>query len=951
MTSPAPAWETSKENVAPLARGRNTGVLTTALGSSKADTERSRVAHEEAVREAMAGSGPHAEDALAAWVSYVKWILGAYPPGDELLVGVVEGACRRFVGEERYRNDIRFVRLWVRYADLRKDALDVFSYMKTKGIGELSALFYEAWATTLEFKKQFDKADQVYLLGIEKDAQPATRLIQRQREYYARMAARVRRDEAKARDTASKSKGKRKTPLSTPLAQASPALSASSRRMNRAPSDENAAPAAGERVRPALGHLSERQAQTGRRPLAEPAIASTSSRLTAVDGPAIASRSGERFQIFADPLSTVDPTPAQAVRNEGGGETLDFPFSSLAKTLEVRKENAGSQPSKWAGETLPQSESAALRTLVRRPGQSTAAAPFEIYRDDEDQQGTREHENMEHVHSRTPAQSAEESQRSSDHRSDPSSSHATNERRADSVMQERPSSPVPSRKSTGSMGAVSPTINTKIAMQQVDDMFNSPLPMERAREQHELMRSGRSASSRTPAPVPVVRPSAPAFEIYNDFAEDDDKENAEVAHQASGISGLSGDAVLEARVLQPVPELEGGGPRGNEYVSVEYDQVFGAHSDSISCATPAQADGDSSDNFMEILVTWCVGEENYHLIVDSPNVEVDDMLTLQPEMGEARSFCVGSLCDTGYRGQSQVFVAEALDTLVEAHSDDEDAPSVAIKVSPNNVWEFYVYKTLHARLGRPFNSVPQALGLYHGDPTSYLVLGAVSEASLADALGVVPPAQMTESVVLFFAVKMLETLEAVHESGVIHSDFTLDNVLIRDEGAALGQNEYSPDGDNGWSRKGILVVDFNSAVDTRHSTVQGDTPEAIVAHASRLGNKHLKEEYRIPGAEKWAFNADCFAVSVCVARLLGLEGFDCASSEKSIKHVRMWESFFDTMHTLTPYSRAVDTIRAMQLCRKDMEETLCEDTTLKVALRRVFIAVLEAKANSDVTRG
>lgn len=56
------------------------------------------------------------------------------------------------------------------------DPSDVFNYMHDQGIGTSHALFYENWAALLETGMNYKKADEVYQIGIARNAQPLARL-------------------------------------------------------------------------------------------------------------------------------------------------------------------------------------------------------------------------------------------------------------------------------------------------------------------------------------------------------------------------------------------------------------------------------------------------------------------------------------------------------------------------------------------------------------------------------------------------------------------------------------------------------------------------------------------------------------------------------------------------------------------------------------------------------
>ena len=49
---------------------------------------------------------------------------------------------------------------------------DVFDYMFDQKIGLTHASFYECWATLLEMHSNYKRADEVYGIGIARNAQP-----------------------------------------------------------------------------------------------------------------------------------------------------------------------------------------------------------------------------------------------------------------------------------------------------------------------------------------------------------------------------------------------------------------------------------------------------------------------------------------------------------------------------------------------------------------------------------------------------------------------------------------------------------------------------------------------------------------------------------------------------------------------------------------------------------
>jgi checkpoint serine/threonine-protein kinase len=71
---------------------------------------------------------------------------------------------------------------------------------------------------------------------------------------------------------------------------------------------------------------------------------------------------------------------------------------------------------------------------------------------------------------------------------------------------------------------------------------------------------------------------------------------------------------------------------------------------------------------------------------------------------------------------------------------------------------------------------------------------------------------------MFFTIELLRLVEGMHSVGFIHGDLKIDNCLLRLDdvpgGAAALSSIYSPSGDQGWSYKGIKLIDFGRTIET-----------------------------------------------------------------------------------------------------------------------------------------
>ena len=93
----------------------------------------------------------------------------------------------------RYRDDVRYLRIWVKYADCCKEPHDIFKFLQVNDVGQRHTLFYEAYAAFLEIRGAFKQAGEVYDRGILMRAEPTQRLKEKLAQFQHRMMKRKQR--------------------------------------------------------------------------------------------------------------------------------------------------------------------------------------------------------------------------------------------------------------------------------------------------------------------------------------------------------------------------------------------------------------------------------------------------------------------------------------------------------------------------------------------------------------------------------------------------------------------------------------------------------------------------------------------------------------------------------------------------------------------------------------
>ena len=192
--------ETHKENIQSLPQGRSAKALASAFAGpapsllSPAPTPSATRTLNDAIRqeyECELSTIADADDPLDVYDRYVRWALAAYPSAqatpDAPLRPILERATKAFASSEHYKNDPRYLKLWLHYIRLFADApREAFAYLARHGLGAGLALFYEEFAAWLEGAGRWAQAEEVYALGMEREARPAERLMRKCGEFRQR---------------------------------------------------------------------------------------------------------------------------------------------------------------------------------------------------------------------------------------------------------------------------------------------------------------------------------------------------------------------------------------------------------------------------------------------------------------------------------------------------------------------------------------------------------------------------------------------------------------------------------------------------------------------------------------------------------------------------------------------------------------------------------------------
>jgi len=194
--------ENQKENIQALPSGRSAKKLAELFSPSPAHNKFSPEALSNtknvndcirAEYEAEITNISESDDPLDVYDRYVRWTLDAYPSAQATpqsqLHTLLERATKTFVNAPQYKSDPRYIKLWLHYIHFFSDSpRETFVFLSRHGIGETLALFYEEYAAWLEGAGRWAQAEEVYKLGIEREARPTSRLLRKFSEFEQRRA-------------------------------------------------------------------------------------------------------------------------------------------------------------------------------------------------------------------------------------------------------------------------------------------------------------------------------------------------------------------------------------------------------------------------------------------------------------------------------------------------------------------------------------------------------------------------------------------------------------------------------------------------------------------------------------------------------------------------------------------------------------------------------------------
>ncbi|RDA90024.1 hypothetical protein CP533_5263 [Ophiocordyceps camponoti-saundersi (nom. inval.)] len=189
--------------------------------------------------------------------------------------------------------------------------------------------------------------------------------------------------------------------------------------------------------------------------------------------------------------------------------------------------------------------------------------------------------------------------------------------------------------------------------------------------------------------------------------------------------------------------------------------------------------------------------------------------------------------------------------------------------SPPSAWEFHMMRLAHARLGprhRAVASLSYAHELHLYRDEAFLFLPYHANGTLLDVVNFFraePSGVMDELLVMFFAVELLRTVDALHAKGVMHGDLKPDNCMLRLDPLPADQPlaaQWHADGSGGWSARGLVFIDFGRSID-----MTAFTPDVEFVADWKTGPQDCPE---VRESRPWTWQIDYHGLAATIHCLL-----------------------------------------------------------------------------------
>lgn len=887
-----------KENIAPLRHGHSAQQLAHTLRTPSSDM-RQRQARERDAFEQQLGDAAldELDDPLQVYLDYLEWTAANFPMGNNAesgLVPLLERCALHFRHTLFYKNDPRYLRVWLRYSEYSDAPQDIYLYLAKRDIGQQLATYYEQFAEWLERDGRVEQAREVFQLGVDRAARPLARLQRKRAEFSERH------------------------PVVPAAAVVRPALAT---KRGTGTDGVMAPPPAPKRAR--LEVFADEQPQESIRGLMDgPTAWLPDDRLDTVETRTKENRqkgvpwAGEtmaevgvetsrdsRIEVFRDepphPEELQETFPEEEEsRDTPRPDTLREEGARIEVFRDEASENAPTPPTQEpTPEPEPMAESEPVYTTLRVPGKKPEVLDLNLalfYPEEGEERCLGE--------------------------------IMAAARRHAAVSLATPSSPQASHPfSTASTPTTEEYVDAEEPAKTEDPLWTAKsAAAEKSASPPPVVASPRHTPPRSPTVTMTYFTREAQREVFGMFNERADAlTDSEGEHEERNAYDITETIHRRDSVRSSSPFVEA--PRADADVVVVDPSKPDVRSALLSTASSTLTASRGFYTYPEPLQKL---QQLRKQIARAPSgrrasTGVGSRTVVLEFKGSGEMFAVR--LELGEGGYAVVYLAET-----------DTGGYRALKVElPASAWEFYLLRELELRMRhgdlqqqRALHLVVAADALHLYADEAYLVLDYRAQGTILDVVNKhrVGSGGVDEVLALFLTIELLRTVESIHEAGIMHGDLKPDNCMVRFEPVAGEWDaEYDPSGGGGWDAKGVTLIDFGRGVDVRRLREQHG--EVAFVCDWKTDNQDCVE---MRSHRPWTFQADYYGLAGIIHLLLFGSYIDTLEDGGQLRvrlplkrywQQHLWRGLFEVLLNPKQFG-ALPVTRVLRERRQAMEEWL-----------------------------
>ena len=853
------------------------------------------------------------EDPLEAWAVYVSWARQALLNGGQKgEFATILNDCVRKFSSKKFKDNYKYVRICTEFVDFCNSPIDFMKWMEKSEIGVCYSLFWETKARILEdVARDVKGANAALSEGINKNAQPVSRLVAKRKELQARVAAKMNKSEEDEEEqipgrvafgalkSGSSARSARGGPGKLKVTEENPRIRTQFRVLDAGAEDTL------DSGRDWIDFGSQREAIKENTDVAK--------QWSKVKVPQkqqmVKSVSRPKFEIFGDDdegegfadavVYEEDPKPVKNEKKKSSSSKPAFAVfdeednikkpvlraaskkasskavSSSTKGLTITKgkEQAGFDEEMLENQTLSFEEVRA-RTWMKKEAEFQEARQREAER--EALEAKRREEEEEVRRAREEFQKVMRDAKSTSTKRDMTSSNMNVSTRNHQISFAVDMSRCLDESMMDTMNyerlvrAAAKTTNLD-AIDDIRNVYDDTIDMER-----QMSAPGNKSLFREP----TLNTKAVMEEVEKMFNEHLSLNNSSVVDATPAPIDTTPASIMAPRTAlasKPTPSAS----------SAPFT-IFEDSFNEVSMNTKQKMQQPMSPISEEQRSN---GSEELKVIVNSNPWDLDNLAPFKlsqikgyVQHKSSKAECDGKYLELGDNVydlsvqigggvESNVFLAELVS------GDEEEASCVVKMVKPANPWEFYISSKLLGRCSESSerSKFPKILSYHQFREESILFSSYHENGTMASLLdlwkkeGGVP-----EPLVLLYASKLLELLQLMHSKKILHNDISPENIMLHEDG-------------------GLILVDFSCAID-----IEEMDPRTAFKGNGRCSISCLEMQAREP----WTFQQDFYGVANIIHCLIFGSALETEriTNKHEIKtqfnqnwHVKLWEDIFSNL--------------------------------------------------------